>query len=121
MRRHRLDQRQEVRVHKHELVLGVIDDVDDLFREQPRVDRVADVAAAGAGIVGLEMPVVVPGQGRDPRTARQTVARQGIGELPGALECLPVGIAVPGVIPGHGHDLAIAVDLFRVLHDRRDR
>ena len=63
------DQRPEVGVKENIAIFGMVDDVDDLFREQPGVDRVANEARAGRAVVGLHVTVVIPGQRGD------TVAR----------------------------------------------
>ena len=60
-----LDQRHEHRIEEQPAILGVIDDVDDLLFEQPRIDRVADEAGAGHAVVDLEVPEVIPGQRGD--------------------------------------------------------
>src|ERR1700730_15552906 len=46
MRRQPLDERDKARIDEEQPVRGMIDYVDDLFIEQPRVDRVADRADA---------------------------------------------------------------------------
>ena len=56
------DQRPEVGVKENIAIFGMVDDVDDLFREQPGVDRVANEARAGRAVVGLHVTVVIPGQ-----------------------------------------------------------
>src|SRR5262245_15066746 len=42
-----LDQRKKTRFDKEQPISRVVDDVNDLFLEQPRVDRVADGPDAG--------------------------------------------------------------------------
>ena len=60
-----LDQGPEVGVKEDVAIFGVIDDVDDLFWEKPRVDGVTDEARAGRAVVGLHMTVVIPSQRGD--------------------------------------------------------
>ena len=116
-----LHQRQEVGVEKHVLIFGVIDDVGHLLREQSRVDGVAYIAAAGGGVVGFEMAVVVPGQGGDTVTLREPPAGKAVGQLAGAKEGVAIGIAVAGVVAGDRDYLDVAVDALSVLHDGSDR
>ena len=120
LRRNRLDQGHKVRIDKHHLILGVVDDVHDLFGEQARVDRMADAAAARCGVIGLEVPIVVPGQGGDPGAARQIPGRHGIGQAARAPEGIAIGVAMARVIAGYRDNLAIAVHLLCVAHDRGD-
>jgi len=63
MRLKRFHHGNEFRVDEQSFILGIVDDETHLFRKQFWVDRVADPASAGNGIVQFEMPVVVPGQG----------------------------------------------------------
>ena len=56
------DERPEVWIQEYVLVLGVIDDVDNLLGKQSRINRVTNIAGAGARVIGLEMPIVVPSQ-----------------------------------------------------------
>src|SRR5690242_4372480 len=61
MRREPLDQWSEARIEKQQPVRGVIDYVDDLVVEQPRVDRMADRADARDRVIEFEMAKCVPG------------------------------------------------------------
>ena len=69
LRQQLLEQRDEHEIGKYKTVFGVIDDEDELLREQPRIDRVTNENGAADAVVGLEMPVVVPCDGRHPVTA----------------------------------------------------
>ena len=73
-RRHFFDERPEVRIQEDVLVLGVIDDVDNLLGKQSRINRVTNIAAAGARVIGLEMPIVVPSQRCDTIATREPQA-----------------------------------------------
>ena len=53
-------------VDEDDPVLGVVDDVDELLREEPDVHRVEHRAHAGHREVELEVPAGVPGEGGDP-------------------------------------------------------
>src|SRR5438046_7357584 len=81
-RRELLQQRREAEVEEDVLVLGVVRDVGDLVREQPRIDRVDHRPGAGDRVVDLKMPVAVPGEGRDPLPGLHAEALQRAGELP---------------------------------------
>ena len=48
------------------LVVGVVDDVDELLGEEPDVERVQHPAGAGHGEVQLEVHRGVPAEGADP-------------------------------------------------------
>ncbi len=58
-------QRREHRVEEHIGVLGVMHDVLELIRKEPRIDGVQHPSGAGHAVVELEMPVAVPGERRD--------------------------------------------------------
>ncbi len=119
--RHLLNQRHEVGVGEHVLIVGVIDDVDNLLGEKSRVDRVANVARAGRRIIGFQMPVVVPGQRRDSIAALQAPCGDRVCQLPATLEGVSIGVAMTRVIPSDRHDLFMPVNILRVANDRRDR
>jgi hypothetical protein len=104
-----LEQRHERRVEEQPAILGMIDDVDDLVFEQPRIDRVTDEPGAGHAVVDLEVPEVVPGQRRDAIALLQLQALQSIGELARARERLAERIAVTRMVRGDRNDLAIGV------------
>ena len=120
-RRQLLRQRQEIRVEENVAVLGVVDDVDQLLREQARVDGMADVAAAGGTVVGLQMAVIVPGQGTDAVAAGETPVSHGTGQLAGADKRFAVGVAMARVVAGHGYYFLIAIHAFGVAHDLGDQ
>ncbi|MGY4409885.1 hypothetical protein ACVWW4_001621 [Bradyrhizobium sp. LB7.1] len=65
LRRDRLHDRQRGAVDEQNPVLGVVDDVDELFGKQPRVDGVQHVAHARRGIEHLEVTVRIPRQCTD--------------------------------------------------------
>ena len=58
--RQRLDQRREGEIEEQVSVLGVVDDVGDLLRKQPRIDRVQHRPRAGDAVVELQVAVAVP-------------------------------------------------------------
>jgi hypothetical protein len=51
-----LDQRNEGAIDEKKPVLGMVDDVDDLLVEQPRIDRMANGSDARDTVIELEMP-----------------------------------------------------------------
>ncbi len=75
-RRDRLGDRQRQPVDEQPAILGMIDDVDELFGEQPGIDRVQHGAAARRGVEHLEVSVGVPSQRRDRRALADTEAVQ---------------------------------------------
>ncbi len=121
LRRQALDQRQEHRVGEQIAVLGVVDDVGDLVREQARVDRVADGADARDAVVELEVPVIVPGERRDPVALADPELRlQRVGQLPDPAAERGIGDPVRGLVGAAGDHLRLAVIVGRVVEDRRD-
>ncbi len=121
LRRQALDQRQEHRVGEQIAVLGVIDDVGDLVREQAGVDRVADRPDARDAVVELEVPVVVPGERRDPVAEADPEPRlQRIRQLPDPAAQPGVGGPERRLVGGAGDHLGLAVIVGRVVEDRRD-
>jgi hypothetical protein len=93
----------------------VIDDVNQLFREQARIDGVADIAAAGGGIIGLEVAVVVPGQGGNAVPLFQAPAGNSVGEPARPGEGFPVSVAMARVVTGYRYDFGVAVHLLCVF------
>ena len=87
-----LDQGHEGEVEHQHPVLAVVDDIDDLRREQARVDGVADRPRAGGRVVDLEMAPGVPGERADPVGGSDAEALKRVGEPPGA--AFEIGIAV---------------------------
>jgi hypothetical protein len=119
-RQDRGDGADEHRVDEQDLVVGVVDDEDELVLEQARVDGVAHHPGPGDAVVQLEVAVVVPGQGADAVTHGQAAAFKGVGELPSPGEGLPVGVPVAGVVDGEGDDLLVAVQPVGVAGDLAD-
>ena len=61
-----LDDGKKRTVEAEHAVFGMVDDVGDLAWDQPRIDRMPYRAKTGDAVFDFEMPVVVPGQRRDP-------------------------------------------------------
>ena len=99
--RDRLEQRHEHDVGKDPAILGMVDDENQLLREQSRVDRVADVARPADAVIGLDVPVVVPCKRRDSVARIRTQPGERIGELPGAIDTIPIGITMTRIVGCH--------------------
>jgi len=113
-------QGQEEGVYKYQFVLCMIDNVVHLFREQARIDGVANSPGAGDRVVQFEVTVVVPGQGGDTIAFAYTGRRQRVGQLPGSAEGIGIGVAVPGIVGGDGDNLGISENLFGEGHNAGD-
>ena len=121
LRQDTLEQTHEHDVGEHELILGVIEDVDELLLEQPRIDRVADASAARNGVVQLHVSVIVPRERRDPRIAAGAEAIERIREPPRTGKAIREGVPVTRIVPGDRYDFTARVIALGVSHDRRDR
>jgi hypothetical protein len=99
-----LHQRHEGEVEEEQPVLGVVDDVDDLLVEEPRVDRVIDRADAGDAVPGLEMPPGVPGERRDAVAEPEAVPGQALRHLQGARADLAIAGAMDRALDRARHD-----------------
>ena len=117
----RFKQGHEHRVGEDPAVFGMIDNKNQLFRKQARIDRVTDIARTADGIISLQMPVVVPGQRCDAIAICQSKLVQRIGELFRTRETLAIGVTVLRVIGRDRHDLAVGKTARRVLGQRRDQ
>ena len=100
LRQQLLDGREQVEVDEEELIVGVVDDVDDLLGEEPRVVRVADRAHAGDAVVELEVTVAIPGQRTDPVADLDAEVEQGLGDLLRALVRIAIGVKVDRAFHG---------------------
>ena len=113
--RHLLHQRHEQQIHHDPFVFGVIDDVDDLLREQAWIDGVADVAGATDRVISLQVPVIVPGQCRDAIPVLDAELVQRICQLPRPAETVCIRVTVQWVVGRDRDDLPIAEIGVRVL------
>ena len=120
LRRDLLDQREEGQVETDVLVLGVVDDVDDLLGEQARVDGMAHRTHAGHRVVDLEMAEPVPGQGADTIRRPHAERGQGVGQLTRALVGLGIRVSVYATFDQARHDFGVAVEAVRMADQRRD-
>ncbi|KAF1857266.1 hypothetical protein Lal_00014497 [Lupinus albus] len=114
-----LQQRQEGQVGEQQPVFGVVDDVGDLFREQARVDGMADHARAADAVIAFQMAVAVPGQRADSVARPHPQRRQRVRQLLGADPGVGVGVAVDRPLGGARHDLGVGMVERCVTQDRR--
>ena len=105
------DQRQEHRIAHQNAVFSVIDDVDELLGEKARVDGVNNGAHTRDAIVGLKMPMVVPGQRRNAVGHSDPGRLQRLGQLFGTLVDLFVGVADHAFAGHNGYNFGTAVDV----------
>jgi hypothetical protein len=109
-------------VDEDDPVLGVVDDVLDLLREQPDVDRVQHRAEARDGEVELEVALGVPAEGRDPVPRSDAQALEDPAQPLDALADL--GVGRPGGRRGillQRHDLPVPVARAHPPADRPHR
>ncbi|EAV43465.1 hypothetical protein SIAM614_02271 [Stappia aggregata IAM 12614] len=106
MRAQLFHDRQEGEINEQQPVLGVIDDIDHLFRRKTRIDGVADGADAGNCIVELEMAIAIPGKCRDAVALADTERLQAMAQPGDAAGGFLVGCAVNIAFRPHGNDLA---------------
>ena len=121
MRRQALDQRGKARIHKEQAVRGMIDDVNDLLVEEPRVDRVADRTNARDCVIKFEVAKPVPREGRDPVAASDPEPLQCASQLLGPVFCLGIGVAVDSALDGSRDDLRLAMIDSGMFDYRRDQ
>ena len=107
-------------VDDHHAVLGVVRDVGQLLREQADVQGVKNGAHAGDREVGLQVFLVVPGEGADPVSRLDAEALERVGELGAALRDFGVG-ADPCAVRLAGDDPAVSVHPASVIEDHPDR
>jgi hypothetical protein len=114
-----LDQRDEAGFEEKQPVGGVIEDVDDLFVGQHRVDRVADPADPGNPVVELEVAVGVPGHCRDAVAGFDAEPQQRLGDAPRAPLRFGIGIAMDRAFERAADDFGVGVIARRVLDAHR--
>ena len=114
-----LDERPEHLVRDQHLVARVRRDVGQVVGVEAEVERVRDHPADGDADVGLEVLVVVPGEGADAVAVLQAelVAQRG-GEAAGARRELGVRVAMPASVGKARDDLAVAEELLAAPQDR---
>src|SRR5439155_23600841 len=107
--------RHEGDVGHHHAIPGVVDDPGDLFREQARIDGVADGADAHDAVPGFQVAPGVPGDGGDAVAELDAVAVQPLRDLQGAVADLDVIGAVDRAFDRARDDFLRSVILGRVL------
>jgi hypothetical protein len=113
------DRNQRV-VHEDDLILTVVDDVGQLLREQPDVERVQHRAQAGHAHVDLEVLLRVPHEGGYAIAIVDAELAQRLAESVDAIAQLRVGLAGAALLAQGQHDL-VAVHLAHATQDVRDR
>ena len=113
-----LDQRDEAGLDKQHPVLRMVDDVDDLFIEQARIDRVAHRADPRDAVIELEMAIIVPGEGADPVAGADAEPHQGARQPARAAFRVGVAIAVDRAVDHPRHDLDVAMKTGCMLDQR---
>ncbi len=116
VRKHLSEQRDQARVHDHDVVSGVVGDITDDLRVQPEGERMQDRTHRRNGQVRLEMLGVVPHQRGDPLVAVHAERPEGASEpgRPGA--GLRVRLAADAVSRA-GYHLAFAIGGAAEPHD----
>ena len=94
-----LDQRDKIKIQKYVLIIGVIDNVNQLFGKQSRIDSMRHVTRAAHRIISFEMSVIIPAQSGNIVTLLQTPCLHGARQLIRALEGVAIGVTVAGIIP----------------------
>ena len=87
----------------------MVDDVDDLLVEQPRVDRVTDSTDARDAVIQLEMAEGVPSQSADPVAGLDPEPQQRASEPLRAALGLGIGVAVDRSFDGARDDFGVAM------------
>ena len=109
-----LKKRHKHRIGKDPLVLGVVDDENDLLGKKPRINRVTDIPRPAYTVIQLEVSVVVPGKRADPIPFFKPQLVQCIRQLPCAAAAVGIGVTMQRVVRGHRDDFAIRVVALRV-------
>ena len=112
------EQRQRVRIRDDDLILGVVDDVLQIMRREPDVQRVQHRAHAGHGVVRLQMPRTVPHEGAHPVTDVDAGVLQRVGELMCAVSAFRVSLAACAGCRG-GDDLDVGRQLGAAVDEMR--
>jgi hypothetical protein len=114
-----VEQRRESQIEEDIAILGMIDDVAELIDRQPRIDRVADGADARDGVVQLQVPVRIPGDGGDAIVGPYAQRLQRVGELTAAPGSIPIGITMQVAFRGPRNDFLLRIARGRVFDDLR--
>src|SRR5258708_35647979 len=101
-----LDEGKKRTVEAQHAVFGVVYDVGDLARDQPRIDRMPHRAKTGDAVLDLEVTKIVPSKRGDPVARRDAMAAQRIGQFPCAMRRISVGITMDRAFHGARDDLS---------------
>ena len=113
--------RQEGQVGEDDLIVGMVDDVDQLLCEQARVQGVAHRADAHDAVPGLDVAAGVPGQGGDTVAGNHAQRLERVRHALGAFMDRGVGGADDRPLDRTADDLAAAVPGLGVVEDLVDR
>ena len=98
---HQFEDRNQVGVHQHHLVAGVVDDVGQVVLGEANVGGVSDRAHVGRREVRLEVPVGVPAERSDPVAPSHTQTGQRIAQPVDPFLQVPIGVTMNAVaLPG---------------------
>ena len=111
--------RHEGEVEEDDLILGMIDDVDELFGEEARVQRVANGAHPHDAVPGFEVACRVPGHRGDDIAFADAKTAQGLRDLAGPQMYFLVGGARDRPLDGARHDFPVAVKAGGMIDNRR--
>ena len=112
---------QQGRVDQQVGVLGIRQDEGDLAGEEARVHGVQHRAHGGDAVVGFQVVVLVPGEGRDAFAALHAARRQGMGELGGAGGDLGPAVAHQAAVGAGGDDPGAGVVAGGVIQEAGDQ
>ena len=115
-----LDERPEHLVRDEDAIARVRRDVGQVVGVQAEVQRVRDHPAHRDADVGLEVLVVVPGEGADAVAVLQAeLVAQGGRETARARREVCIGVAMPALVGKARDDLPVAEELLAAPQDRR--
>ena len=118
----RLDERPERLVGDQDAVARVGRDVGEVVGMEPQVERVRDEAADRGADVGLQVLVVVPGEGGDAVAVDEPeLVAQRERELLRAAGEVRVRVGVPALVGQPARDRLVAEQLLAAPQDRRAR
>src|SRR5260221_11475463 len=95
-----LDEGKKRTVEAQHAVFGVVYDVGDLARDQPRIDRMRHRAKTGDAVLDLEVTKIVRSKRGDPGARRDAMAAQRIGPRPCASRRVAGGFPMERALPG---------------------
>ncbi|MND79599.1 hypothetical protein D3C80_713450 [compost metagenome] len=116
-----VQQRHEGQIDEDDPIARVVDDINQLFREQARIQGVAHGADAHDAVPGLDVVCGVPGQGGDTVARMHAPGLQRVRHPLGATMNGPIGGALDRPLDGASHDLAVRVPILGVIENLVDR